>query len=397
MPNILSAGHKVASGAFLVQGITIGCMFSYGVFFNSLETELGWSRTLLSSCMSFAVLIMGVLAIGAGRLNDQFGPRWVIAGAGSCAGAGLMLMSIMTEPWQLFLFYGFMFGIGMSTHDVVTLSTIAKWFPNKRGFMSAVIKVGTASGQVCIPPIAGILIIGIGWRPSLIVIGVTAIFFLLIASWLIGQKIDQDHFESTENSSENGLTFAQARNGRVLWTLCAVQLSFFPALMTIPLHITAHGVDLGLSLAKATLVLSTIGGISIIGRLTIGLLIDKIGSRTSFLCCFIPLVISLIWIQYIDNPSYLFIFAIVYGFAHGGLFTVVSPTVADYFGTRAHGTIFGMILFFGTIGGSIGPIVAGSIYDSAGDYQLAFQILSFAALFGLILVLTLPAKNTTTE
>ena len=75
---------------------------------------------------------------------------------------------------------------------------------------------------------------------------------------------------------------------------------------------------------------------------------------------------------------------VVYGFAHGGLFTVMSPVVAEYFGLRAHGTLFGSIIFFGTISGSVAPILAGYIFDTMGSYVVAFLMLGvmvFAALF----------------
>ncbi len=92
----------------------------------------------------------------------------------------------------------------------------------------------------------------------------------------------------------------------------------------------------------------------------------------------------------------LFLFAIIYGFAHGGLFTVMSPTVAELFGTGSHGLLFGMVLFSGTLGGAIGPLMAGRIFDLTGSYQLVFLILTAMALVGFILIATLrpPVRDT---
>ena len=81
------------------------------------------------------------------------------------------------------------------------------------------------------------------------------------------------------------------------------------------------------------------------------------------------------------------------GFGHGGLFAVVYPTVGTYFGMREHGALFGTILFFGTISGSIGPILTGFIFDRFGSYDIAFLSLLGLMLAGLFLVLTLPAKD----
>ena len=77
----------------------------------------------------------------------------------------------------------------------------------------------------------------------------------------------------------------------------------------------------------------------------------------------------------------------------GGLFTVVAPTVAEYFGTRAVGAIFGGIVFFGTVGGAIGPILAGRVFDDTGTYLAAFLTLASMAALGLLLVLSLPRAD----
>jgi MFS-type transporter involved in bile tolerance (Atg22 family) len=89
----------------------------------------------------------------------------------------------------------------------------------------------------------------------------------------------------------------------------------------------------------------------------------------------------------------LFVFAVIYGFAHGGLFTVMSPTVAELFGTGSHGSLFGMILFSGTLGGSIGPWLTGYIFDLTGSYRAAFVMLTALAVFGLALIASLRAPT----
>jgi len=140
----------IVFGASLVQFTVIGGLFAYGVFFSALETELGWSRTVMSACTSLAFLIMGLLAIGVGRLSDRFGPRGVLAASGAIYGCGYSLLYFVTEPWHAILLFGIAVGIGMATHDIVTLSTIARWFQKKRGRMTGIVKVGTAAGQIVV-------------------------------------------------------------------------------------------------------------------------------------------------------------------------------------------------------------------------------------------------------
>jgi MFS family permease len=151
--------------------------------------------------------------------------------------------------------------------------------------------------------------------------------------------------------------------------------------------------DLGMTSAGAASLLSVMGAASIAGRLTIGGFADRIGGRRALILCFVPLIASLLLFLSIAAPWLLFGAVAIYGFAHGGLFTVISPTIAEYFGLKSHGAIFGAVVFFGTIGGAAGPILAGGIFDLTNSYSLAFAVLATLATLGLILVLRLPASS----
>lgn len=378
-------------GACLTQFTVIGLLFSFGLFFKVFEAEFGWSRTLLSACSALAFLVMGVLAMAGGRLSDRFGPTRVLSVTGVLYGLGYVLMSQVSAPWQMFVIFGLFLGLGMSTHDVVTLSTIARWFENRRGIMTGVVKVGTAFGQMAMPPIVAFLILTLGWRSATVAMGIGAAILLLIAA--LSMSRPPEPVRGPSDAPPAGLSFAQARGSRLFWTLCAIQFLFFPSLMTVPLHLAVHGMDLGMTAPKAAVLLSVIGAASVAGRLIVGGLVDRIGGKNAFLLCFGALICGLAGFLLTQMHVLLFCVVAIYGFGHGGFFTVVSPTVAEYFGMRAHGAVFGTVLFFGTVGGSVGPILAGLAFDVTGSYQIAFFSLLTLAVIGLGLVLTLPRRG----
>lgn len=382
--------YIVLFGACLTQFTVIGMLFSFGLFLPSFEAELGWSRTFLSTCTALAFFVMGVLAMPGGRLSDALGPRIVLACTGTLYGIGFVLTSEVTAHWQLLLIFGTLIGLGLSSHDVVTLSTIARWFPRRRGIMSGVVKVGTAVGQIALPPVAALLIVAYGWRSALLILGITASVLLLIAALSMRRP---PAVATGSSSIITGDSFAEARRGpsaRVFWTLCATQLLFFPALMSVPLHLAVHGMDLGMTQTLAATMLSVIGAASIAGRLIMGALVDRIGGKMAYTICLLVLLFSLAALILTTEHGGLFVVVAVYGFSHGALFVVVSPTVAEYFGMRAHGAIFGTVLFFGTLGGSVGPILTGWVFDSFGSYTPAFITLALSAAIALVLVRTLP-------
>jgi MFS family permease len=400
-------GYRIVAAGFVIQGVVIGAMFAYGVFFRELEAEFGWSRTMISGASSLSFVVMGVLAIVAGKLNDKIGPRILITASALCFGIGYGAMSRLQAPWELFLFYGLLAGIGYSTHDVVTLSTITRWFVRRRGAMTGVVKVGTGVGQLLVPVIAAALIAAFGWRNAAFIIGAASMLILLVVAQLMrrdprsmGQHPDGVAIEGARaptGAGETGMSVAEAAGTRQFWILCAAQLTIFFCLLTVMIHIVPHATDLGIAPAVAATILSAIGGASIAGRLTIGMLADRLGGRRSLGLSFLILLASFLLLQSAETTWMLFLFALVYGFAHGGFFTVMSPTLAEFFGTGSHGVIFGIVLFCGTIGGAAGPLLAGTLFDTTGSYETVFLILTGFCLMGLILTAALqPIKSPAT-
>ena len=399
-------GYNIVAAGFAIQAVSIGALFAYGVFFKEFQTEFGWSRATISGASSLAFLVMGAVGILAGRLNDRIGPRILIAVAGAALGVGYLLMSYMQAPWQLYLLYGLVVGVGYCTHDVITLSTIARWFVKRRGMMSGIVKVGTGCGQLFVPLIATALIAAYGWRSSCFIIGVAALAALVAVAQVMRRDPQSAGLLPDDGNGhpagavcttdDCSLSLNEASRTREFWTLCVAEFAVFFCLLTLVVHIVPHARDLGLTPATAAGVLSTIGGVSMLGRFTMGTLNDRIGGKRSLITCFIILVFGLVWLQLANGAGMLFLFAVIYGFAHGGLFTIMSPTVAELFGTASHGLLFGIVLFSGTLGGALGPLMAGHIFDLTGSYHLVFLILTAMALVGFILITTLrpPARNT---
>ena len=126
-------GYNIVAAGFIIQAVCIGAMFTYGVFFKEFQAEFGWSRAAISGASSLAFLTMGLVGVIAGKMNDWIGPKVIIVMSGISLGIGYLLMSGLQALWQLYLIYGILVGIGFSTHDVITLSTVARWFIRRRG------------------------------------------------------------------------------------------------------------------------------------------------------------------------------------------------------------------------------------------------------------------------
>lgn len=392
-------GYNIVGAGSVVQAVSIGAMFTYGVFFKEFQAEFGWSRAMISGASSLAFLMMGTVGMLMGRMNDRVGPKRLIVAAGLSFATGYLPMAFMHAPWHLYLLYGLFVGAGLSAHDVVTLSTVARWFIRRRGLMTGFVKVGTGAGQLLVPLAATALIAAYGWRTSYLIMGVAVMMALILVAQCLrldpgemnllpdGDTLPAEGVE--KKPRETGVVLRTAIRTRPLWILCAVELIVFGCLLTIVVQIVPHAMDLGLPPVTAAGVLSTIGGVSMVGRLVMGATNDRIGGRRSLLICFGVLMCGFLCLLAARGAWMLFLFAIVYGFAHGGFFTVMSPTVAELFGTGSHGALFGVVLFCGTLGGAAGPILAGYTFDVTGTYQPVFLVLTGLLAIGFMLVFLL--------
>ena len=151
-------------------------------------------------------------------------------------------------------------------------------------------------------------------------------------------------------------------------------------------HIVPHATDLGILDTTAASILATIGGMSILGRIIMGGVSDKIGNKAALNICFILLLGALTWLLFSNRLWMLYVFAVVFGLGYGGFAPLTSLIVAQLFGLSSHGTIMGGSEILYTIGAAIGPAIAGRIFDITGDYQVAFLTSAFLIVLALILV-----------
>jgi MFS family permease len=396
-------GYIVVGAAIGIQIMAWGLYNSYGVYFNQILAEFNWPRETISGAFSLAQLVIGIGAIFLGSLNDRFGPRVLMTFGGIMAGIGFVLMSQVHSVWQIYLFQGVIAGIGLAGTDVVLLSTVARWFVKRRGIMSGIVKTGTGIGIMVVPIISAWLISLYEWRNTLIILGTTLFIVVIAGAQLLRRdpaqmKLFPDGAERAQPGvvpmSEAGLTLSQAGRTRRFWMLCGAYFMVFFISNTVIVHVAPFAVDLKLDASFAAAMVSVIGGASIAGRLMMGFVSDKIGSRRTLLICFSIFIAAFAWLQAVNSAWALALFTLVYGFAHGGFYAIMSPVVAEFFGTRAHGTIFGIVIFIASVGGAIGPILTGRIFDKTASYQAAFVILLVLVVTGFIMVFfSGPVKN----
>jgi len=396
-------GYIVALASFLVMAIMWGTIQSFGIFLKPMSAEFGWTRAMTSGSFSLFLLVLGFLFMVAGRLNDRFGPRIITTVCGVFLGLGFLLMSQVSALWQLYLLYGVMVAIGTSGGFVPLASTVTRWFVKRRGLMTGIVLSGVSVGAMVVPPMSSWLISSYGWQTSYLVLGIINLVLIILAAQFlkrdpseIGQLPDGEGEVKTESlvPEAKGFSPQEAMRTRQFWMLCLMYLCWGLIQNTIMVHIMPHATDLGIVPIVAANILVIIGGVGIVFRIGIGSVADRTGTRPALIVSFILLSIALFWLQLAQELWMFHLFAILFGVGFGGLATLLSPTVAELFGMRAHGAILEMATAAWAIGGAVGSLLAGHIFDVTGSYYLAFLVLGALSVTGLVLTLSLkPAEG----
>jgi predicted MFS family arabinose efflux permease len=206
---------------------------------------------------------------------------------------------------------------------------------------------------------------------------------LLYHNWSqIGQSALGESEEQEDGSTS--LTFRDALRTRQFWLISGVYLMMGACLQSILVHIVPHATDVGITEVTAASIISVIGGVSIISKVAVGMAVDRLGNKPVALMITSFMLISLLIIQLSDALWVLYVFAVFFAFGYGGFAAIQSPYLAELFGLKYHGTIFGFALFI-MGAGAFGPFVAGKIFDATSSYNLAFVMLAVLSFVAIVL------------
>ncbi len=380
--------------------------YTFGIFLRPLTLEFGWERGALSIAQSICIIAGGLFAILTGRLTDRYGPRLLVTVNGILAGIVFFLMSRISSLWQVHLTWGLLMGIAGSFCYVPIISTVPRWFVKKRGMAMGLTVAGFGLGAIITPPLAQWLISAYEWRQAYVVLGIISLVvitplaqFMKLSPKQMGLKPYGENGPTTENKPSStpvteGYSFQQAIKTGPFWLFGSILACFLFCIQVIIVHIAAYATDIKIPAIVAASILSIIAGGSVIGKLSTGFISDKVGARLALSACLITITLSLIWLLFAKEIWMLYLFAVVFGFGYGGIVPLQNLVPAELFGLKSLGAVVGSVLFFGTVGGAIGPPVAGYIFDVTKSYRLAFLICAILCAIGIILSLILLRSKT---
>lgn len=396
-------GWVIAGAASLVMVVCFGVQYSFGIFFKSLIAEFGWTRAATSGIFSLYMVVRAVFNVVMGYFSDKQGSRLTVAIGGFSLGLGLLLTSRINAMWQLYILYGGLGGLGAASFYVPLASTLSKWFIIKRGLVLGIFTAGIGMGAVIFSPLVEFLISTYTWRTSYMILGIITWMVILSSAIFLKENPKEMGLQpdgvkvngyprrkpSHQDYTRQGITIGNAVLTTTFWILLTIHVINYMSTVTPMVHIVPFATDCGISSMIAASQLAVIGGCSILGRLVVGAVSDRVGAKNLLPVMLIVEAVMLFFLTQSKHAMTFYIFSIIFGFAYGGSVPLVPAITAEYFGLGSMGSIFGLMSFAGVLGGAMGPFMAGYIYDVTAKYTIAFSTIGILSVIGTLLSLYL--------
>jgi len=372
-------GWIVATAGSVVALNLGGIVWTFGVFFKPIESEFGWSRSLVSSGYTAFLLGHAISILFAGRLVDKYSPRPILFVSALTGGLGIALNSWIHSVNELRLFM-FLAGMGTGANWSVPATNVQRWFYKRQraGLALSIVVAGLGAGALLFAPLINHLILSYGWRTAYQIIGIIFFVVVSLATFFIKRSPNEVSPSSKEITQVEGWTtrraIATAAFAGITFLFCFGDLSF----MMITVHLVPHAIDVGISPTAAAGALGLMGGFSIPGRLTGGLLAEKTSWQRVLIFSSFGMSLSIFLLIFLRATWMLYFFVFFHGLFFGFRVPAIIGILGSFFGMRSLGALIGITSAISVVFGALAPYFAGFVFDATGSYFWAFLILVLA-------------------
>lgn len=382
--------------------ISIGSVYAWSVFTKPIEQQFGWGLTNIQFTFSIAILFLGLSAAFLGHYVEKHGPRKAGTLASIFFGTGItasgLAINLESLP-LLYLSYGVLGGIGLGVGYITPVSTLVKWFPDRRGLATGLAIMGFGFASMIASPIMNALINSVGIANTFYILGIT--YFVVMFSsaqylspppkdWLpkgysadgdaAGKKvIKKDLAQLTANEA------VKTRRFYMLWLMLFINITCGIAIISVASPMAQEMA--GMSVAMAALMVGLNGLFNGAGRIGWASFSDYIGRPNTYTAFFLIQVILFFAMPHLSNPVLFMIAMFIIMTCYGGGFASIPAYIGDLFGTKQLGAIHGYILTAWALAGLAGPIFTSWIYETTQSYTGTMMV--FSAMFLVALIVSL--------
>ncbi len=374
---------------------------SFGVFFKPIAAEFNWSRGTISGAYAVRSIMLAIFAVPMGYFADRYGPRRIILPSLALFGVCYLLSGLITQLWQFYAVQGVLLGLAAAGPWVVIISTVAKWHDKRRGIALGITSAGTGLSSVIFPPLATAIITNLGgWQDAYFALGLMILAVAVPASLFVK---DPPLIQETKKlGTQHVHPFAawillpKLLGNRTFFLITLMFLFLYISCNLVVNHLVNFITDTGISALTAAGMVSVMGIASTSGRLVMGFISDRIGTKMDAFACVAMVTVSLLLLL-LKIPVLLWVAVVFFGIGFGGAAPLVPAIIGDYFGTRKLSTLTGAAVIGANLGAAIGPLMGGVLFDATGSYFWAISISLAFMVTALFIAMKLPAPNPSQE
>ena len=386
----------VLAVGFLVLFVGGGARFAIGLTLKSITEEFAIGRTVLGLTVAVYLGVTSACMFLAGRLADRLSVRAVLAWGLIVSAAGMSLMCLMTAPWQLFVLYGVVFGVGSGVASITPVSLmVSRAFPGKAGLANGVASAGMSAGQLVIIALFTLILAHFGWRYVFAWGGLAHLVLLplvLLAVPRDGASRPARSDASTTVGKSGDMTLRAAAKTRQFWLLIGIYALCGLDDFFVTTHIVAFAQDRGVDALFAGQLLALMGLAGFVGVIASGAWSDRSGPMWPALASFLLRIATFALVLVDQSPLSIAVFALVFGFT----FLMTAPLlvifVREAFGTANLGAITGLIVMIHHMCGGLGAWIGAAIFDARGGYDVAFAVMVASSVLAAVLTVSLARK-----
>ena len=379
-------GWKIVGAGALINFFSIGLPFyAFSVFYIHLQEEFNAGRFLISSTLSILIIAGGVFAPICGHLVDRYSIKNILSLGSLLFGLGLIALGFCQNYYQFLIVYGTILSLGITLFgNLSTAKLISFWFNKKNGSAMGYAALGISLSGVFIPPIAVYLIGIFDWRITYMIFGIFVIVFFLpfCRSFIINkpsevnQNIDGIEPLDEDSSKVEGkiMNFWSIVKVPAFWILIIIFSLQFCANLGVYSHIFPYVSDLGFDIKKAGYAVSIGAFGAALGKLVFGKLIDIFSARITLWISIIIQGIGILLVSSSSAYSLLLLSVLIMSLGLGGTVPLMNILFSKTFSSINFGKALGLAVPFMVPIQVIGGPLSGWLYDTYGNYDLAFSL-----------------------
>ncbi|MEK3820702.1 OFA family MFS transporter [Cytobacillus sp. FSL W8-0315] len=379
--------------------LSIGSVYAYSVYQNPLKETLGWEKTDVSLAFTIAIFILGIAAAFFGRFVEKRGPRVSAMIAAVFFGIGIIGsgFAIQLENYVLFLiFFGVIGGLGLGFGYIAPVSTLVKWFPDRRGLATGMAVMGFGAGALITSPIASRLMIATSIPTTFYVLGISYFILMILGALYIVKPPEGWAPEGMEENREERpvkadlaqLTANEAIKTKRFWFLWIMMfINISAGIMILSVAAPMAQEITGASAITAAGIVGIMGLFNGGGRIGWASASDYLGRGNTYMTFFLIQVAAFFILPFITNSFIFSVFLYIIVSCYGGGFASLPAFIGDLFGTKQLGAIHGYLLTSWSIAGVVGPMLVSSIYENTQSYTITFYVFGTMLAIGFIVSL----------